>query len=68
MNFLIPIKGTPLEHSTSMTPIEILKTIAVFRMILQSSDIMICLGGAVNLRGMQLWIFQVGANGMMTGG
>jgi biotin synthase len=68
MNFLMPIKGTALEHLPAMPPIEILKTIAVFRIILQTQDIMICGGREVNLRDLQSWIFQAGANGMMTGG
>jgi biotin synthase len=68
MNFLMPIKGTALEHLPAMLPVEILKTIAVFRIILQTPDIMICGGREVNLRDLQSWIFQAGANGMMTGG
>jgi biotin synthase len=68
MNFLMPIKGTALEHLPAMPPVEILKTIAVFRIILQTPDIMICGGREVNLRDLQSWIFQAGANGMMTGG
>ncbi|MDR0820264.1 MAG: biotin synthase BioB [Endomicrobium sp.] len=68
MNFLMPIKGTALEHLPAMPPIEILKTIAVFRIILQTPDIMICGGREANLRDLQSWIFQAGANGMMTGG
>jgi biotin synthase len=68
MNFLMPIKGTALEHLSAMLPVEILKTIAVFRIILQTPDIMICGGREVNLRDLQSWIFQAGANGVMTGG
>jgi biotin synthase len=68
MNFLMPIKGTALEQLPAMTPVEILKTIAVFRIILQTPDIMICGGREVNLRDLQSWIFQAGANGLMTGG
>ncbi|MDR3256262.1 MAG: biotin synthase BioB [Endomicrobium sp.] len=68
MNFLMPIKGTALEHLPTMHPIEILKTVAIFRIILQTPDIMICGGREVNLRDLQSWIFQAGANGMMTGG
>jgi biotin synthase len=68
MNFLMPIKGTALEHLPTMSPIEILKTIAVFRIILQTQDIMICGGREANLRDLQSWIFHAGANGMMTGG
>ncbi len=68
MNFLMPIKGTKLEYMPAIPPVEILKTIAVFRIILQTQDIMICGGREVNLRDLQSWIFQAGANGMMTGG
>jgi biotin synthase len=68
MNFLMPIKGTALEHLPAMPPVEILKTIAVFRIILQTQDIMICGGREANLRDLQSWIFQAGANGMMIGG
>jgi biotin synthase len=67
MNFLMPIKGTPLEHSSVILPIEILKTVAVFRIILQTPDIMVCGGREMNLRNLQSWIFQAGANGIMTG-
>jgi biotin synthase len=68
MNFLMPIRGTALEHLPTMTPTDILKTLAIFRIILQTPDIMVCGGREVNLRDLQSWIFQAGANGMMTGG
>ncbi|MDR0723607.1 MAG: biotin synthase BioB [Endomicrobium sp.] len=68
MNFFIPIKGTVLEHLPVIKPIEILKTIAIFRIILKTPDIMICGGREMHLRDLQSWIFQAGANGMMTGG
>jgi biotin synthase len=68
MNFFIPIKGTVLAHLPAMKPLEILKTIAIFRIILKTPDIMICGGREIHLRDLQSWIFQAGANGMMTGG
>ena len=68
MNFFIPIKGTALENSAPLSPIEILKTIAVFRIILQTPDIIICGGRETNLRDLQSMIFSAGANGIMTGG
>jgi biotin synthase len=68
MNFFIPVKGTPLENTAKLSPEEILKTIAVFRLVLQRQDIMICGGREVNLRDLQAMIFQAGANGMMSGG
>lgn len=68
VNFLNPVKGTPLEGTTTLTPIECLKIIAMFRLILPDKDIVICGGREVNLRDMQSMIFYAGANGMMTGG
>jgi biotin synthase len=68
MNFLMPIKGTALEDTKPLAPIEILKTIAVFRIILQTPDIMICGGREINLRDLQSMIFLSGANGTMSGG
>ncbi|MDR2191367.1 MAG: biotin synthase BioB [Endomicrobium sp.] len=68
MNFLMPVKGTALENAKPLKPIEILKTIAVFRIILQTSDIMICGGREINLRDLQSMIFFAGANGTMSGG
>ncbi|MDR3071142.1 MAG: biotin synthase BioB [Endomicrobium sp.] len=68
MNFFMPFKGTVLEHIKAVPPIEILKTLAIFRIILQTPDIMVCGGREMNLRDLQSWVFQAGANGIMTGG
>jgi biotin synthase len=67
LNFLHPIKGTSLENARPMPPAEILRTIAMFRLILPKADIKICGGRAVNLRSLQPLIFLAGANGMMIG-
>ncbi len=68
INFLNPVKGTPLEGKSILTPIECLKIIAMFRLIMPGKDIVICGGREFNLRDMQSMIFYAGANGMMTGG
>ncbi|MCL2390026.1 MAG: biotin synthase BioB [Endomicrobia bacterium] len=68
MNFFIQVKGTALEGAKPLLPTEILKTIALFRLILQKQDIVICGGREVNLRDLQSMIFLAGANGMMSGG
>ena len=67
MNFLNPIPGTPLENMPPMNPLEILKTIAVYRFILQQKDIIICGGREINLRDLQSFMFVAGANGTMLG-
>ncbi|MCL4479323.1 MAG: biotin synthase BioB [Deltaproteobacteria bacterium] len=68
INFLNPVKGTPLEDVRNLTPLECLKVIAIYRLILPDKDIVICGGREVNLRDLQSMIFFAGANGMMLGG
>ncbi len=68
INFLNPIPGTPLENARYLTPIECLKIIALFRLIMPQKDIFVCGGREVNLRDLQSMIFFSGANGMMIGG
>lgn len=67
LNFLNPVKGTPLACQEPLSCEEILKSIAVVRYILPDKDISVCGGREVNLRDLQSWIFFAGANGMMTG-
>lgn len=68
LNFLNPMPGTPLANQPRLPPQEILRIIALFRFILPDKSISVCGGREVNLRDLQSWIFDAGANGMMTGG
>jgi biotin synthase len=67
LNFLNPIKGTPLADAEHLPPIECLTTIAIFRFILPKVRISVCGGRETNLRDLQSWIFMAGASGMMIG-
>lgn len=67
LNFLNPIPGTPLQDLPALSPMEILKTISVFRLILPDVDIRTCGGREKNLRGLQPMMFLAGANATMTG-
>jgi len=67
LNFLHPVPGTPAEHFTPLNPLEILKTIALFRFVLPDKDIRICGGRPVNLRSLQSLIYGAGANAVMIG-
>lgn len=67
INILNPIKGTPFENVPPLAPLEILKTIACFRMILPRQEIMIAGGRVVNLRDLQPMIFMAGASALMVG-
>jgi len=67
INFLNPVAGTPLEGSSNLTPMDCLRTVALFRHILPDKKISVCGGRETNLREFQSWIFLAGASGMMIG-
>lgn len=75
INILNPRPGTPVDRkittfesdSASLTPMEIIKTIAIFRLILIDKTIKIAGGREVNLRDLQSLGFISGANGMIVG-
>src|SRR5262249_43453045 len=67
INILNPIEGTPFAGNEPLAPIEILKTIACFRLILPRQEIMIAGGRVVNLRDLQSMIFMAGASALMVG-
>jgi biotin synthase len=67
LNFLHPIPDTPCEEKLPPTPLDILKTIALFRFVLPGKDIKVCGGRERNLRSLQPLLFLAGANGMLIG-
>jgi biotin synthase len=67
INILNPIDGTPLAEREPLAPMEILKSIACFRLILPKQEIMVAGGRAVNLRDLQSMIFLAGASALMVG-
>jgi biotin synthase len=67
LNILNPRPGTPLENSKPLPPLEIIKTISVFRLILPESTIKIAGGREVNLRDLQSLALLAGANGLIVG-
>jgi len=67
LNFLNPIPGTPLGHVEPLAPLDILKTIAVFRLVLPGVPLTVAGGREVNLRDLQSWIFHAGATGVLIG-
>lgn len=67
INILNPIAGTPFEKNVPLSPREILKTIACFRLILPRKEIMIAGGRTLNLRDLQSMIFMAGASALMVG-
>lgn len=68
VNILIPMKGTPLEGIQPIAIADILRTIAIFRLILGDKTIRIVAGRESVLKDFQGLAFMAGANGMMIGG
>jgi biotin synthase len=67
INFLDPRPGTPLEHLDELTPSECIKIIAVFRLVLPATHILVCGGRERNLAHLQADMFRSGATGTMVG-
>jgi biotin synthase len=67
LNFLIAQKGTKLENIPPIKPLDILKTVAMFRFVNPTADIKIA-GGRVHLNELQSMMFFAGANSIISGG
>lgn len=68
VNILNPRPGTPLEGMIPPQPLEIMKTVALYRLILPRSTIKIAGGRETNLGDFQGMALRAGANGMIIGG
>ncbi len=66
LNFLIPVEGTRQEATPVMNPLDMIRSIAMFRMMNPPAEIKVC-AGRVNLRDLQSMLFYAGATGMMIG-
>lgn len=67
INILNPIAGTPFARKPRLSVMEILKTIACFRLIMPRQEIMIAGGRGVNLRDAQSLVFMAGASALLVG-
>ncbi|MDA8211488.1 MAG: biotin synthase BioB [Clostridia bacterium] len=67
INVLNPIKGTRLEGTQPLNPMEVLKNFALFRFILPKKNIRYAGGREVNLRDLQALGLMAGVNGMLVG-
>ena len=68
LNFLVPIKGTPLENAEQISALDAVKIIALFRLVLKDKTIKVAAGRETVLKGCEQNMFKAGANGMMIGG
>ncbi|MDF9408076.1 MAG: Biotin synthase [Pelotomaculum sp. PtaB.Bin013] len=67
VNILTPIKGTPLWGSHVPAPLEVLQTLAMFRMVLPGAVIRLAGGREAALRDLQSTALLAGVNGLMVG-
>jgi len=68
INILMPLPGTPLEDTVSLSMREILRAIALFRIILPDVPIRLAAGRETALKEFLGMAFMAGADGMMIGG
>lgn len=68
LNLLVPIAGTPLAERMSLPVEEAIRSIAIFRIILEDKIIKIAAGRETILKDFQALGFMAGANGMLIGG
>ena len=68
INFLIPIKGTPLGNLQPINYEDALRALCIFRIILKDKVVKIAAGRETVLKDCQAQGFMAGANGMIIGG
>lgn len=67
INYLIPVKGTPLGGQDMLNPFEALKIVSLYRFILPQKEIRIC-GGRMQVLGeFNSMVFMAGADSLLTG-
>ena len=67
INFLTPIPGTPGEKLPPLSPMEALRSVALFRFLNPEKEIRICGGREYCLEDLQTLLFYAGADGIMIG-
>lgn len=67
INLLIPVKGTPLQDSPPVDPIDLVRTVAVARILLPQARVRLSAGRITLSREAQILAFYVGANSIFLG-
>jgi biotin synthase len=68
LNVLLPLAGTALEHQPPVAIAEVVKTFALFRLLLPSKIIKFAAGRETTLKDFQGLLMLSGASGFLTGG
>ncbi len=67
INFLVPIEGTPLGEREPLDPMEALRIVSLYRLMLPDRQIRICGGRLQTLGQLNSMSFMAGADGLLTG-
>ncbi len=67
INLLIPVKGTPLENSSPVEPIELVRLIALTRIMINKASIRLSAGRISLSKEAQILAFFAGANSIFLG-
>ncbi|MCK4911332.1 MAG: biotin synthase BioB, partial [Thermodesulfovibrionales bacterium] len=67
INFLVPIEGTPLGDREKLKPLEALRIVSLYRLMLPDRQIRICGGRLQTLGEFNSMSFMAGADGLLTG-
>ena len=67
INFLVPVKGTPLGEAEPLRPFEALSIVSIYRFLLPEKEIRVCGGRVQTLGEFNSMVFMAGADGLLTG-
>ena len=67
INFLVPVNGTPLGKRAPLGPMEALKIISLYRLIMPGREIRVCGGRLQTLGEQNSLVIAAGADGLLTG-
>ena len=67
INFLVPVKGTPMGEYAPLEPFEALKIVSLYRFILPDKQIRVCGGRLQALGEFNSLVFKAGADAILTG-
>jgi biotin synthase len=67
INLLIPVQGTPLANRPSIDPMDLVRIIAVARILMPKTRLRLSAGRTALNRETQLWAFFAGANSIFIG-
>lgn len=68
LNVLVPIEGTKIVGVEAISPEDVIRAIAIFRIINPTKTIKVAAGRESRLKDYQAMAFMAGANGMLIGG